>query len=157
MRSMPVTFIVVKRTVILPMWILRPTVGHESHPPCTRDGPSIAGSSVCLADWNTAPRGAHLPSHSTPRRDQSLDTKLQRPPPPASAPGGLLGHLSGFTPGLENTVIFPTTREPPLPPRMTAPVSIHHPRAGPWGSAAPHPPILMIPIVPPPDGLIRCV
>lgn len=147
MRSMPVTFIVVKCTVILPMWILRPVTSRESHPPCPRDGPSSAGSSACPADWSTAPRGAHLPSHNAPRRDHSLYTQSRtvataclRPRVPTRAPLRL--HIQDW-----KTVIFPTTRKPPLPPRMTAPVSIHH-EQGLGAPAAPHPPTLTLPIVP---------
>lgn len=99
MYSMPVTFIVVKGTVILPMWILRPMAGHELHPPCTQDCPSTARSSLSPADCSTAPRGAHLPFHSAPRGDQSLHAQSCNGrhclPPPQGTPSGT---SQGFTP-----------------------------------------------------------
>ena len=129
------------------MWILRPVTGRESHPPCTRDGPSIAGSSACPANWSTAPRGTHLPSHSAPRRDQSLDTQSHTVAhclPPAQ--GTHSGPSQASHPGLENSHLS-NYKEAPTAPRMTAPVSIHH-EQGLGAPAAPHPPTLTLPIVP---------
>lgn len=156
MCSMPVTFIVVKCTVILPMWILRPVTGRESHPPCTRDGPSIAGSSACPANWSTAPRGTHLPSHSAPRRDQSLDTQSHTVAhclPPAQ--GTHSGPSQASHPGLENSHLS-NYKEAPTAPENDCPGQ-HPPRAGPWGSCGPTPTDTHAPHRSPPAALVRCV